>query len=277
MSKTFDSIEFPEVSASVRRRLNTGVDKIEQLIQFICIDDDLEDEQIKEIKNKIYSFYSNQINDLINKYEVYIHNFSNEVSIVIMDVVNLLSLYSVAIDEAEQIEQLNNAYKILYCLYFILCLEISTYCLEQVNNYKKIIKKFNYKGINYIPDEEEDQDLEKYKFFDIINSREKELVDKFESYVKIFRTLVEKTNSQFDYYKLDKIENTMGNDATVKDLTEFSNASCKFLKDVERHYPNIIDNGYSPPVWQKCLNIGVYWILPIALAIVTIILKILKK
>lgn len=277
MSKTFDSIEFPKISESVQMRLNTGIDKIEQLLKFICVEDEFENGQIKEIKNKIYKLYSNQINDLINKYEVYIHNFSNEVSVAIMDVVNQLSLVSTIIDEAEQIKQLNDTYNLLYCLHYILCLEISSYCLEQVNKYKKIIKKFNYKGVNYIPDKDEDPSLGDNKFFEIINQREKNLEDKLRKYDSIFKSLIDKTNSQFDYYNLDNIANTMVGDATVEDLTEFANASDKFLKDVERHYPKIIDNGYSPPLWQRCLNFVVFWAVPIALAVVTIILKVTHK
>ena len=252
--EVISSIEFPKTNESVNARLNQGREKIYKWIQYICLDDTADDDpSVTEVKNKIYKIYSEQISDLINKYEVYIHDFSTQVSIVIMDLVRQLSDYSLMSDKACQLEALNNTLDIEYCLYYILCIEVVGYCLDQVNNYKKILKKFKYKGIDYIPSQN-DSEFTGKKFFEVINDKEKYILDKTEVYEEIFYTLFTKSKAGKISFDLDKIESVMSSVVKISDLYDWSIKADKYLKDVERHYPTIIANGYSPPLWQRAIE-----------------------
>lgn len=266
----FNKLNCPNLTVSSYKRLKSSIDKLENWIAYICYEENDDSYAIKELRNKIYSFYSNQINDLINKYEVYFHDFSTQVSIIIMDLVKELASCSSHSKDSDIECALRNAYDILYCLHFILCIEIIYYCLSRVNQYKKTLKRFNFKGVYYTPQDTANNSNIK-KFSEVMNENENKLRESLMLYEDVFYDLISKKDSKTAFYDLDKIESVMQNVVNVDELSNAVKEACNYLNDAENHFAEIINNGYNSTIVQKCINFFIFWALPVILAIITVV------
>lgn len=260
-----------EISNDAMGRLLNSREKLNQWIEYVCYDEISNDERVKNLKNKIYSFYSNNINDLINKYEVYFHDFSTKISIMIMDLVKMISMASSKKTVEEQIACLDNAYDIAYCLYYALCLEIIGYCIERVDGYKKVLKRFNYKSIDYkrsnVVGENNPENLIKEK-----KKNRKELRHTLKNLEDNFSTLFNKKEKHFTY-KITDIGRSISNKETnVEKLGENVDSSERYLSEIEEFFPKIINNGYNPSLIRKLMHFILFWGLPIFCGIMSIVI-----
>lgn len=265
-------------------------------IEYVCTPEELEKPKDLELKKKIYKIYAEKINLLINKYEVYTHYFSDQFSNMIMEIVGELSKLSLIdvnqssitqsevelVGEETKTEILVKILDMIYCLYYLLCLEISDYCLSQGDIYKKIIKKFKYKGVDYIPYKGENVSLLKReepeflnnKFYTVIEDKLAKFEEKREEFGEYFK-LFFKENGEKDSYNFQEIKK--GQDLiSFDDLLIFVEDMEWYLKTIERHYPSIINNGYAPSKWSRAVNFCIFWGLPIVLGILAVVIKIKK-
>ena len=60
---------------------------------------------------------------------------------MITDLVKMIAKAIAAQTDEQQIEYLNDAYDIAYCLYYALCLEIIGYCIDRVEEYLAAAQK----------------------------------------------------------------------------------------------------------------------------------------
>lgn len=266
-----ETINNREISNDAMGRLLNSREKLNQWIEYVCHDEISNNERVKNLKNKIYSFYSNNINDLINKYEVYFHDFSTKISIMITDLVKMISMASSKKTVEEQIACLNNAYDIAYCLYYALCLEIIGYCIERVDGYKKVLKRFNYKSIDYkrsnVVDENNPENLIKEK-----KKNRKELRHTLKNLEDNFSTLFNKKEKHFTY-KITDIGRSISNKETnVEKLGENVDSSERYLSEIEELFPTIINNGYNPSLIRKLMHFILFWGLPIFCGIMSIVI-----
>lgn len=289
-----------DLKGSISEATYSKLDRDDKLlfdwIVYVCTPEEMENPKDIELKKKIYKIYAEKINLLINKYEVYTHYFSDQFSNMIMEIVGELSKISL-IDESQssvtesEVDRVGKETKteilikildMIYCLYYLLCLEISDYCLAQGNIYKKIIKRFKYKGIDYIPYKGESECLLKReepefldnKFYTVIEDKLVKLEEKREEFGEYFKSFFKMSNKK-NSYNFKGIKNGQELISFDELLIFVEDMEC-YLKTIERHYPSIINNGYSPSKWSRVVNFCIFWGLPIALGVLAVVIKIKK-
>lgn len=269
IEKTIDN---REISNDAHKRLLDNKEKLNQWIEYVCYDETSDNKKAKELKSKVYNFYSEHVNDLINKYEVYFHDFSTKISIMITDLVKMIAKASAAQTDKQQIEYLNDAYDIAYCLYYALCLEIIGYCIDRVEEYKKVLKTFNDKGVDCEKPNSSDKNAHE-NFAKKKKNERKELQNTLKILNDNFSTLFNK-RSKLRTYKIEAIERSIaGVEKTdINTLWGKVESSMSYLKEVEKLFPVIINNGYNPSFMRKLLHFILFWGLPIFCAIMSIII-----
>ena len=258
-------------------KFSTNKDVIENFLKFIVTEDENILGRCGELKNKIFTLYKDRISVLINKFEIFEHNLSDRASILIKEFVDRLSYIHGSVDETECYSELQRVYCIEYCLYVYLVDEVITNNILEGETYKKIYKQFNYKGIDFRLYDGTDErfkqiesklNLDEQKFFKVVSDQGK----------KIIKAINGLDHSQFYYHEKDKtffdfqhIMEAISNDND--ELWELLNNVEWYIDVIKRHYPSVIGNGYNSSKISKILSNLLLWVIPIALAIVTLFLK----
>lgn len=152
-----------------------------------------------------------------------------------------------------------------------MCLEIIGYCIERVDGYKKVLKRFNYKSIDYkrsnVVGENNPENLIKEK-----KKNRKELRHTLKNLEDNFSTLFNKKEKHFTY-KITDIGRSISNKETnVEKLGENVDSSERYLSEIEEFFPKIINNGYNPSLIRKLMHFILFWGLPIFCGIMSIVI-----
>ncbi len=225
-----------EVIDTVKKLSEFQLDNLKEYIEYHFTTQKV-DKGIYESKKEIYSFYKHRISPLVNKIEVYKHDFPFDAYSGIETIFRCMSSI-----EKENKEDAIKLYKDLLNysidLESQLSIELIKFYVERIKSYKKTLTKFNYKGV--------DKDFKKN-----INKSLCMIKENLKKGTKLFRERKKSySNKQYFHYGVEE-DNS-------KEYNFLSNA----LKEAESivdyceiKYPKIIRSGYSNKLWVSLFPI----------------------
>lgn len=225
--------------------------------------------------NHVYEKYKTEISELIAYVEVYEHDLSAEIMALTAELFqaialcevdsnpeNNASLHEVLDDTFNKV----NRYLNKHTIYVI---------LKKIKQYKKIFKKYNYKGV-YIKDGQ--------KFYEYAEQTEAAIVETYyarlddcykQATCRKGERLKFKDRCKYRFSKLLKKEPCLPTDELTVDFTDCFLSAKNLLQCYQNVFPKVISNGKKQSPGVSFFNFIVTWLIPLALSI-PIIWKIIE-
>lgn len=229
-------------------------DKELERLRLLCISDLDENNQVNKAKLEIYQFYAQDINDLVNKYEVFYHNLAESASVMIAEIVEQLSeLGGSTLSEEAQLTIVQRIHKMEYVLYCLLSIELMKYYLKRAKKARRILWGYNINGVT------NPEGQTNYKVI---------IKNKLSSRISEYKIVREKFKSFFTdskAYNWDKILEIDGLETLFRELEDF-------FEEIETLIPTIMDSGVKVSAIKRILSVTIYMVIPVVLAAITIYL-----
>lgn len=230
----------------------------------------------------IYNQYKNTISELIAYIEVYEHDLPEEIMAEIAELFQMVACLETETQDMLENDMMsalyNTSVKVTQSLYkHAICLFV-----KKIHEYKKLFKKFQYKGVM----------IDNENFVYIAQKEEKEIVKSFSEKLKLLYkgkmgaalgslTFIQRLKYLFGYLKIairpsfgmfrhepylpkkiliiDKLEE--------ENLADVYKRTKELLKMYEKAFPKVISNGANRTLGQSIFLAVTGWIIPIVLLI----------
>lgn len=203
------------------------IENLENYIDYHFNAEPIEDE-IKDEKIKIYSIYKKQISVLIDKIEVYKHDFPISIYAGIETIFRCMASAAL-LDKSKAMPLYEHIKK--YSLFFAseLAIQLIELYIKVLKRYKRVIVKFNYAGVDH-------------NFLKNFKKNMKAIKQKLK-YGKRIISKKHKLISKYDSYGLYNIDSDFEKGSRA--LSESICLAEALIQDCEKDFPEIINNGYK--------------------------------
>ena len=184
--------------------------------------------------NRIYQIYTEDISNLISKCEVYNHDLPDGV-LEINELVFSLLVYASQLHDSEKVDGIY--YQIIKCeeyLVDVLRADLLNVYIDLNNTYRKFLKKYNYKGLHTETCKKADLDNARKKLRQLKKTKKES-----DKCIKSWQTKIDNAS---------ELNDLSVNLTSVRELTNLKTSmeeAEKMLGDLEKAFPEIVNNGYN--------------------------------
>lgn len=235
--------------------------------------------------NTVYKQYKNIISDIIAYIEVYEHDLPGDMMAVIAELFQMLAFYETESQDIQENDKSEALYDTLIEAQQSLCLHAICLLIKKIEEYKKVFRKYKYKGIMEGSE----------NFAKIVKREEKRLSKIFKNRLNFLYkgklktglkglSIKEKAKFLFGYlliqlrpsFKTFKKEPYIPKTVFINDFKQESlmgiYVDIKILmEEYQKVLPAVISNGTNKPLFISIFIAVTGWFIPIALLIPTII------